>query len=247
MLVLLTSPAVCQSVGDSAAKDEAADKAATLILDVRKSNYDPVASLSAIPALREAFTTAPDSVTQENIASVLVMLGQKDEVYWSTLSKRGQEIVDSQAPDPLVYDASGKSIRGAISPEFVEWVKTNGLPENETLSNQLGMIPAELSLLAITGDPRGLSILQKGLLSPNYGVRAIAVQGLAVLQDKASIPRIIEAAKKAPAETRPFIAEPLVAFDDPVARAAAEELIPNKEVLEDLKKRVKEKGARALW
>jgi len=122
-------------VDQAAAKDEADDKVFSLILNVRISNYDPVTSLPAIPALREAFTTASDSVTKENIASVLVMLGQKDEVYWSLLSKRVQEIVDSQAPYPIVYDASGKSIRGAISPEFSEWAKANNLPEAEAMND----------------------------------------------------------------------------------------------------------------
>jgi len=97
------------------------------------------------------------------------------------------------------------------------------------------------------GDPRGLSILRKGLLSPNYEVRATAAKGLALLQDKVSISSIIEAARTAPLELQWAVALALVAFDDPRARAAAEELIPNKEVLEDLKKGVKEKGARALW
>ena len=75
----------------------------------------------------------------------------------------------------------------------------------------------------------------------------MAAQGLAVLQDKASIPLIIEAARKAPSEMQRFIAHALVAFDDPQARAAAEKLIPDKALLAELKQTVKEKGPRGLW
>ena len=104
-----------------------------------------------MPALQEAFTNATDSLTKENIASVLVTRGQKDDVHWSVLSKRAQEIVDSKAPYPLVYDATGKSIRGALSPEFLEWVKTNNLSQNDALNEQIGTFPADAF---IDGDHR---------------------------------------------------------------------------------------------
>ena len=248
LLLLPFAPwAQCQSADHLGTDDEAAYKLGNLLLKVRNSNYDPVTGLQALPALQEAFTDATDSLTKENIASVLVTVGNKDEVYWSVLSKRAQAIVDCNAPYPLVFDASGKSIRGALSPEFLEWVKANNLSQDEALNDQMGMFPVELSFLATTGDPRGLSILRKGLSSPNYQVRAAAGEGLAMLQDKASIPLIIEAARKAPAEAQWGIAQPLVTFDDAQARAAAEELISDKVLLADLKQRAKEKGPRGLW
>jgi hypothetical protein len=245
MFVSLVTPAGCQSVSEQTAKDEADFKLHSLLLEVRKNPDDPLIKLQAIPRLQEAFTNALDAPTKVNIASALVELGQKDDVYWSILSKRAQEIVDSTAPYPLVYDANGKSIRGAISPEFSEWIKTNNLSQNEAVFDQLGL-GSDLSLVAIAGDSRGLSIFRKGLSSPNYGVRAMAARGLAVLQDKASIPLIIEAARNAPLEIQWFIAQPLVAFEDSRARAAADELIPDKAILEDLKQRAKEKGPRGI-
>ena len=247
LLVPFAPGAQCQSADRPATDDEAAVKLADLLLEVRKSNYDPVTSHEAIPDLQKAFTDATNSLTKENIASVLVTLGNKDEVYWSVLFKRAQEIVDSKAPYPLVYDTSGKSIRGSFSPEFLEWVKTNNLSQDEALNDQIGTFPAELSLMATTGDPRGRPILRAGLSSPNYEVRAAAGEGLAMLQDKASIPLIIEAARKAPSEAEAWIARPLVSFGDPRARAAAEELIPDKALLAELKQRAKEKGPRGLW
>jgi hypothetical protein len=77
------------------------------------------------------------------------------------LSKRAQAIVDSTALCPLVYDANGKSIRGAISPEFFGMGKSNNLSQNDAFQDQLGRLPGELSLMATVGDPRGLPILRR--------------------------------------------------------------------------------------
>jgi len=47
-------------------------------------------------------------------------------------------------------------------------------------------------------------------------------------------------------EAQPLIAAPLLAFDDPKAQQAAEELITDKKLLEAEKKTMKENGARGL-
>jgi hypothetical protein len=49
-----------------------------------------------------------------------------------------------------------------------------------------------------------------------------AAQGLAELQDKDSVPLIIEACKRAPAEAASVIAGSLVYFDDPDAQSAVD-------------------------
>ena len=79
------------------------------------------------------------------------------------MAKRAQEIVDSQAPDPVAYDANGKSVRGVISPEFLQWVKDNNIPKDEAESEEMGSFAGELSLMASTGDRRGLPILRVGI------------------------------------------------------------------------------------
>lgn len=249
LLASLPQPGWCQSPDQQPVRDEDTPefKLQDLILKVRTSHYDPLLGQSAIPALKEAFANASDTLTKVNVANVLVMYGQKDDVYWSVLYKRAEEIVNSTAPYPLVFDENGKSIRGAISPEFVQWMKDNNLRKDEAVQEQLGVFPVELPLMAEIGDPRGLLILRRGLSSRNYGVRAMAARGLALLDDTDSIQEIIQAAKTAPAEVQAWIARPLLAFDDSNAREAAEGLITDKKFLEELKKEVREKGPRALW
>lgn len=248
MLGFFIQPAHGQTISNEfnvANPKTADDTLFDLILKVRNSNYDPLVGLTAIPTLKQAFTQTLDPVTKENIANVLIRFGQKDEVYWSTLSKRAQEIVDCDAPNPLVVDDAGK-FTGTVSPDFASWATAHNVSVNDALSDHLGKMPTELLLMADTQDPRGLSILRKGLLSPNYAVRDMAARGLALLQDKDSVRSIIIAARTAPKEARSVIATALVFFDDSSAQAAADELITNKELLADLRQRAKQRGPRGL-
>lgn len=71
----------------------------------------------------------------------------------------------------------------------------------------------------------------------------MAALGLAKLQDKESIPLIIEACQRANPEMAPFLARSLVFFDDSQAQNAAEKFISNKKSLEELRRRIRERGA----
>ena len=248
MLIVLRPLATGQFANQPSPADErtADEKLQSLILKVRGSNYDPFIGQSVIPELKQGFINTSDRLTRENVASVLMRLGQRDDAYWSVLYKRAQEIVDSHVPYPLAFDETGKTIRGVLSPNFLQWAEDHGQSKDEIGEEQLYVFPGEILLMADVGDPRGLSILRKGLSSPNYSVRIIAARGLALLQDKNSISSIIEAAETAPKEAQPLIASSLVAFDDSRARAAAEELVSDKKLLESVKQSVQAKGARGL-
>jgi hypothetical protein len=249
-LLTLTSFALiapCQTDDQRPIQDDgtAEYKLPDLILKARTSHFDPSLGESAIPVLKEAFVEVEDRVTKENIANTLLLFGQKDDAYWSILYERAQEIVNSTAPNALVFDANGKRVRGAVSPDFLDWVQNNNLSKDEALREQLDC-PGELALMVGIGDPRGLSMLRKGLSSPNYGIRAEAALGLALLKDKDSISPIIQAAKTAPSDFQWWIAESLLAFDDAAAHEAAEKLISDKTLLEEKKQLVKARGARGL-
>ncbi len=101
--------------------------------------------------------------------------------------------------------------------------------------------------MAITGDPRGLLILRKGLYSPNLSVQWISAQGLARLHNKSSIREIIEDARKAPEDIKWLIAQTLLYFNDPEANAAAEAMIKDQDVLANTRKQGKEQGVYGIW
>jgi HEAT repeat protein len=83
-----------------------------------------------------------------------------------------------------------------------------------------------LVFLASTGDRRAVPLLRQGLLSPNHQIEYAAAVGLAELQDKDSIPFILEACKIAPEAVAPAIGESLVYFDDPEAQKAVDRYVP---------------------
>src|SRR5260370_39289585 len=76
------------------------------------------------------------------------------------------------------------------------------------------LAPGPVGLLALTGDPRAVPLLRRALWSPNYMIEIMGAMGLAKIQDKESIPWIIEACRRAPAEAAAVIAESLIYFDD---------------------------------
>jgi len=86
--------------------------------------------------------------------------------------------------------------------------------------------PGKVMLLGLTGDRRAIPLLRQALLSPNHMIEAAAAEGLAEIQDKDSIPFIIEACKRAPAVAAPLIAESLICFDDAEAQSAVNTYIP---------------------
>jgi len=79
-----------------------------------------------------------------------------------------------------------------------------------------------------------------GLKSRNSMIQSFAVRGLAKLQDKESIPLIIEAAKTSPRYMTLQFGKSLLFFDDPRAQSAAETFIPDKQLLQELRKRIRE-------
>jgi hypothetical protein len=185
----------------------------------------------AIPILRDLFRETRDPTTQDYIASKLVSLGEKDDVYWDFVMGQARGVVESGAPSPFLFDEHGKAIQGKVSPEFVAWAKTH-----YTSADPLGPMydfPVKLGLLAKTGDSRAIPLLRRGLLAPNYLIESSAAMGLVILKDKESVPLILEACKRAPAEAASAIAISLLEFHDPEVQHAAEPYL-NKDLVDAL-------------
>lgn len=70
--------------------------------------------------------------TELHIASVLIRLGVKDDVYWNYFAEQVRAILRINIPFPLTADAQDGS-----NPKFVEWAKSRNLDQNAALSMKL--------------------------------------------------------------------------------------------------------------
>jgi hypothetical protein len=182
--------------------------------------------VQAIPILKEQFAKTQDPHFKDALASALVTLGDKEDAYWDFLAARANEAVESDIPFPRDFDSHGKIEKNHFSQAFLQWAKNHGLSPGDAGQIAGFELPGKVLMLAVTGDPRGLPLLRKALSSPNYLIQSVGAKGLARLQDKESIPLIIDACERAPADMAASIAEALIFFDDPQAKSASEKYIP---------------------
>lgn len=223
------------------------------INEIKQGQVTPVAlqriaragAAEAVPLLHEQFVKTEDDLLKTAIASTLVRLGDKEQTYWEFLESHAREAVQNDAPFP--YEVQGGIVQKKYSQEFLEWAKAKELDAQSAAMAQMRTLPAEITLLAATGDPRGLEVLRKAMSSRNYLIQAVAAKGLAKLQDTDSIPLIIASCKRAPSEAAALIARSLVFFNNTQAQSASETFIHNREVLEELRKLSREKGISALF
>ncbi len=227
-----------------------------LISDVKQGEFGPATlsrivsagAVQAIPVLEEQFEAKSDTFLKEALASALVKLGDKKPIYWDFLIKQAGPAVESDAPfPPSLLDAKGKPMQGQLSPEFLSWAQAHKLNPSDAARAQMYEYPIAVGFLATTGDPRGRSLLRAAMSSHNSFIQIRAAKGLAKLQDGESIPLIIEACQKAPEDVAALIAHALVFFNDPRAQHAAEKFIPDRQLLEELRKLSREKGPDAVF
>lgn len=199
----------------------------------------------AIPALKERFVPTKDSLLKAALASALVRLGTKEDIYWEFLKDRVTAAVENDPPSIFLTDSKGKLVRGQgkFSPQFTAWAKSKNLDPNIAAQAQIYEFPNYVTLMGLTGDTRGRELLRRAMSSHNYLVQTAAAKGLAKLKDNNSVPIIVQACEHSPTEIAPMIARALVFFDDPRAQSAADKFISNKALLQQLRKRATQKGA----
>jgi HEAT repeat protein len=186
-------------------------------------------AVEAIPILKKKFLSAQDTLDRATIARVLIKLGDKDDAYWNFLVKLATPALESDAPDFMNFESDGKTSKGP-SPAFVAWAAARNVPPNgpngTAAEDSMYTFPGRIILLGLTGDGRAIPLLRQALSSPNHMIEIAAAEGLAELQDKESIPLIIEACERAPAAAKSLIAESLVYLDDDDAQKAVDTYIP---------------------
>jgi hypothetical protein len=212
-----------------------AQSSATAIDRVKAGDYSvlPLEAIAkehvtgAIPALEEQFLKTNDPVMKGHFASVLVRLGDGNEVYWDYIVNFATKGVESDIPDINHYDQNGKPFTDP-SPAFLAWAANHGLTVAQAQQESIQDLFA-VKTLAITGDPRGVPLLREGLLSPNPLIEVDAARGLANVKDTESVPLIIAACERSPrADLRAAIAKQLVYFDDPDSQRAVAKYVPEK-------------------
>jgi hypothetical protein len=209
------------NVPDAIAKVKSGEFAAVHVDMIARAD-----AVEAIPSLKQQFVHADDdSLLKAKIAAALVRLGDKDDTYWEFLVKLAAPALESDAPDFMGYDSQGKAVSGP-SPEFVAWADSHNLPHAGLLEQSIYLLPGMVLNLGWSRDPRAVPLLRQALLSRNHMIEIAAALALAEIGDKDSIPFIIDACRRAPADAAAVIAESLVYFDDNTAQSAVDQFIP---------------------
>lgn len=160
-----------------------------------------------------------------HIASVLIELGVKDDLYWNYLAEQTRASLAINMPFPVKTDAQ-EGPNPPENPELLAWAKSRNLDQDAVAMFQFMVLPTPISFLASTGDPRGIPLFRQGLTSQNPLVQAFAAKGLANLRDNDSVPLIIATCKKVSASERTLLARSLLYFDDPQAQTYAALYLP---------------------
>jgi HEAT repeat protein len=165
--------------------------------------------------LKENFVNTKDERHKAQIASALIGLGDKDDIYWDFLLRLETSLLEGEVSSAVKSDSQGKPIEGPSS--YEAWAK-----QDREFNEMLTFVET----VAETRDPRGIRLLRRALSSPNSETQNIAASGLARAQDKDSVQLIIDVCKNAPPDVASVIAaNALVYFDDPRAQSAVDQYL----------------------
>jgi HEAT repeats len=179
----------------------------------------------AIPILKEQFNHIDDQTLKAKIAAALVRMGEKNNTYWDFLVEFAKPALKSDLPDYNGYDQDGKAVPGP-SPEFQAWTRSHRDSGVAEVEDSVRASSSGILFLGWSRDKRAIPLLRRALSSPNHMIEIFAAMGLVEIGDKESIPYIIEACKRAPAEPAASMAESLVYFEDNAAQTAVDLFVP---------------------
>jgi HEAT repeat protein len=227
-LAAVLSPARLSAQNAPAAPSQS-EQLSTSIAHAKSGNVDvgdveliaEAKAVQAIPSLEEQFGRTTDVGTKTKIASGLVRLGDKHDIYWNYLLEQATLALDSDVPDGVFSNLVGQT-RDQFSSALQAWAQAHDVSANTAAQSALYDLPGKVLELADTGDARGIPFLRRALQSRNYMIVSWAAKGLVQSQDKDSIPLIIAACQRAPTGFASEIAKSLIWFDDPRAQTAVD-------------------------
>ena len=203
--------------------------------------------VTALPVLRDAFDAESDKGRRQKIASILVRFGEPDEKFYLYLEHFAILAVESEIPSFMKYDEHGKSVRGEMAEEFLEWCRLNNRDPGEVLGELMHELPSGLLHLTMAATPRAAPLLLRGLRSRNELVVLISARGLAILGDTAAIDPIIEECERRPAAVAKSLAfQALLFFDEPRAQAAVEKYMDDPVLVEKLREGLAKLGRKRI-
>ena len=189
-----------------------------LIGELEKRSSDP----RVVPALKELFIQAKRSrvtgfrgypVAQE-IASVLLALGQKDDIYFDEIAGAARDAIEADPPASLLSDTQGNETAQKRNPAFEVWCAARALEWDQCTFRMAAYVRA-IGALSATKDRRSIDILRKALRASSYVIVLSAANGLAILNDTDSIPLIAQACARLPQLEAERIVAFLTNFEDP--------------------------------
>lgn len=181
----------------------------------------------AIPVLEAYFVRARESDLRNEIASVLVSLGDKDPQYWNLILSQAQSALSEDPPDPFGIGEAVRPTSPCTSDTFLDWAKNRNLTPEEACHEATLGIPEKLNPLAFTGDSRAIPVLQEGLKARNSLIQMIAASGLVLTADRDAITLVIDAIQRAPQDQGQRLADCLIESDDPRAESMVRQYMPD--------------------
>ena len=212
------------------AKDPAS--VSTASARVLSGNYSPVdieilaeaRDVGALPNLKAEFAKDIDLDTKDKLASAIVRIGETDNRYWDFLVSQASSVLQRNIPNPVAFDANGVALPDPPA-DLSRWASAHNIGISSALQEAMFSDPGMIANLSIAKDQRSIPILRQALKAQDDCVVAAAALGLAELEDKDSIPLIIDTCKSAPRQAAEMIAESLVYFDTPEAQHAVDTYI----------------------
>jgi len=211
---------------------------------------DAKADTPSLPELRHIFDTSQDKGQKQRAASLLLLLGDRDQSYLDYLIQSAQEAIESDMPFP-VDPADNEEAQTKSAQAFVDWCSYQGIDPADAYQQALFTLPADVHWLARAGDPRSYDLLLRALQSPNPLIVSHAAEGLGKIGNPGAIPHLRETARRMPSATvQRELARALLYFDDDAARETAAEYLDDASLNDELQTiqelRAAQKSARDL-
>jgi hypothetical protein len=189
-----------------------------------------------ILALADAFQRRQPKQERQWIALTALHLGDTSERYLDLLMFYAKEAIEDRTPLFFVYDATGQMVRGEMSREFQQWCRDNHRDTEALVATQFIVQPSDVRMLAKAEDPRALTLLRRGLDSPNPLIIYYSAEGLAAVNDEPAIAMVVRSCERLPKGTARFVATALAKYLTPTADLAMERFVDDSNLRAEAKR-----------